>query len=87
MTVISGMSRLIITELETLAYLNPYVMHPFLHCLEQSTQSEPLINFPKLYKDLLVHKTHPLQPCFEYTRYQPLKFNKKSWETNYLTNV
>ena len=43
MTVISGMSRLIITELETLAYLNPYVMHPFLHCLEQSTQSEPLI--------------------------------------------
>ena len=67
MPVISGMSRLIITELETLAYLNPYVMHPFLHCLQQSTQPEPLIIFPKLYKDLLARKTHPLQPCFEYT--------------------
>ena len=53
-------SELFLTELECLSFFNHFVTFPFLNCVERSSQQDLCKILPKLYNDLLEHKTNTL---------------------------
>ena len=53
-------SELFLTELECLSFFNHFVTFPFLNCVESSSQQDLCKILPKLYNDLLEHKTDTL---------------------------
>lgn len=53
--------ELFITELHVLAVFTKHVTLPFLNAMEKLTQKQLVEMFPRLYKDLLAHKTDTLK--------------------------